>query len=143
WRIEVATVEGARESYTARHVVSSAPERALVQKISAKAISLLHSRQLRYRDFLTVALMINKPNVFDDNWIYIHDPSVKVGRVQNFKNWSPEMVPDPEMTCLGLEYFCTEGDSLWTMPDADLFELARREVAAIGLVASEAIVDGT
>ena len=64
--------------------------------------------------------------LFDDNWIYIHDPSVKVGRIQNFKSWSPEMVPDPTMTCYGLEYFCFEGDGLWNSPDADLIELAKR-----------------
>ena len=84
WRIEVATADGGRENYTARHVVSSAPVRELVQKLTPKPISLLHARALRYRDFVTVALMLDKPEVFADNWIYIHDPSVKVGRVQNF-----------------------------------------------------------
>jgi len=67
-----------------------------------------------------VALIVDAPSVFPDNWIYIHDPSVRVGRVQNFKNWSPDMVPDPRLTCLGLEYFCSRGDDLWTMADADL-----------------------
>ena len=81
--------------------------------MSPKPISLLHARALRYRDFLTVALMMNKPDVFADNWIYIHDPSVKVGRVQNFSSWSPEMAPEGT-SCLGLEYFCFEGDGLWT-----------------------------
>ena len=73
----------------------------------------MHARELRYRDFLTVALMVNKPELFPDNWIYIHDPALKVGRVQNFRSWSPEMVPEG-MSCLGLEYFCFEGDGLWT-----------------------------
>jgi protoporphyrinogen oxidase len=88
WRIGVATADGKRENFTARHVVSSAPVRELVQKLSPKPISLLHARALRYRDFLTVALMVDKPDLFADNWIYIHDPSVKVGRVQNFGSWS-------------------------------------------------------
>jgi protoporphyrinogen oxidase len=141
WRIEVATDDGKHESYTARHVVSSAPVRELVQKLSPKPISLLHARALRYRDFLTVALMIDKPQVFDDNWIYIHDPSVKVGRVQNFGSWSPEMAP-AGMTCLGLEYFCFEDDGLWTMSDQDLIELAKQEVAKVGLASAADVIDG-
>jgi protoporphyrinogen oxidase len=141
WQIEVATGTGSRETYTARHVVSSAPVRELVQKFSPKPISLLHARELRYRDFLTVALMVNKPELFADNWIYIHDPSVKVGRVQNFGSWSPEMVP-PGSTCLGLEYFCFEGDGLWTMSDDELIALATREVAKVGLVSAADVIGG-
>jgi protoporphyrinogen oxidase len=141
WRIEVATADGERESYTARHIVSSAPVRELLQKLSPKPISLLHARELRYRDFLTVALMINKPDVFDDNWIYIHDPNVKVGRVQNFGSWSPEMAP-AGMTCLGLEYFCFEDDGLWSMSDQDLIALAKQEVAEVGLASAADVIDG-
>ena len=140
WRVEVVTSGGRRETYTARHVVSSAPVRELVDKISPHPISTFHARSLRYRDFLTVALMVKKPELFPDNWIYIHDPSVKVGRVQNFRSWSPEMVPDG-MSCLGLEYFCFEGDGLWTAADADLIALAKKEIAQIGLVAAEDVVD--
>jgi protoporphyrinogen oxidase len=141
WRVEVATADGKRESYTARHVVSSAPVRELVQKLEPKPISLLNARELRYRDFLTVALMINKPDVFADNWIYIHDPSVKVGRVQNFGSWSPEMSP-AGTTCLGLEYFCFEGDRLWTMSDQELIALAKREITKVGLVSAADVTDG-
>jgi protoporphyrinogen oxidase len=141
WNIEVAVSGGEGERYTARHVVSSAPVRELVQKLAPKPISLLHARALRYRDFLTVALMVDKPDLFPDNWIYIHDPSVQVGRVQNFRSWSPEMVP-AGMTCLGLEYFCFEGDGLWTAPDEELIELAKREIAKIGLSAAADVVDG-
>ncbi|HKO73417.1 MAG TPA: NAD(P)/FAD-dependent oxidoreductase [Bradyrhizobium sp.] len=141
WRIEVTTADGRRENYTARQVVSSAPVRELVQKLSPKPISLLHARALRYRDFLTVALMVDKPDVFADNWIYIHDPSVQVGRVQNFCSWSPEMVP-AGMTCLGLEYFCFEDDGLWSMSDEDLVALAKREIAKVGLVSASDVVDG-
>jgi protoporphyrinogen oxidase len=141
WRIAVVTADGKPESFTARHVVSSAPVRELVQKLSPKPISLLHARALRYRDFLTVALMIDKADVFDDNWIYIHDPSVKVGRVQNFASWSPEMAP-AGMTCLGLEYFCFEDDGLWAMSDQDLIALATREVVKVGLVTAADVVGG-
>lgn len=140
WNIEVATAEGGRENYTARHVISSAPIRELVSKITPVPSSLDHARQLRYRDFLIVALIVNKPDLIPDNWIYIHDPSVKVGRVQNFGSWSPEMV-QPGMSCFGLEYFCFEGDGLWRAPDGDLIELAKKEIAQIGLIAAEDVVD--
>jgi protoporphyrinogen oxidase len=140
WRIETQTVKDERESFTARHVISSAPVRELVPRIKPIPISLLHARALRYRDFLTVALIVRKPELFPDNWIYIHDPSVKVGRVQNFSSWSPEMVPDG-MSCLGLEYFCFEGDNLWDSADADLIALAKKEVAQIGLVTADDVVD--
>ncbi len=141
WTVGVSDADGRSETYTARHVISSAPVRELVEKISPRPISLLHARALRYRDFLTVALMVDKPDLFPDNWIYIHDPSVKVGRVQNFRSWSPAMVPDG-MSCLGLEYFCFEGDGMWCTPDADLIALAKRELAAIGLVGEAEITDG-
>jgi protoporphyrinogen oxidase len=141
WRIQVVTADGKRESYTAHHVVNSAPVRELVQKLTPKPISLLNARELRYRDFLTVALMINKPDVFADNWIYIHDPSVKVGRVQNFGSWSPEMSPQGT-ACLGLEYFCFEGDGLWTMSDEELIALAKQEIAKVGLASAADVIDG-
>src|SRR5262249_21338893 len=96
---------------------------------------------LKYRDFLTVVL-IGKPKCqWPDNRIYIHDPKVKVGRVQNFRSWSPEMIPDAESTCLGLEYFCSEGDELWSMTDSDLIALAKREIEAIRLMRPEEITD--
>ena len=82
------------------------------------------------------------PQTFPDNWIYIHEPPVKLGRIQNFKNWSPDLVPDPQKTSLGLEYFCFEGDELWTSSDLDLIALGRREVDAIGLVDAKDVIDG-
>ncbi len=100
------------------------------------------AEQLSYRDFLTVALVIDQQETFPDNWIYVHDKKVKLGRIQNFKNWSPDMVPSPEKTCLGLEYFCFEGDGLWSMSDAELIALGTREVGAIGLVDPAKVIDG-
>ncbi|MFD2184505.1 NAD(P)/FAD-dependent oxidoreductase [Rhodoplanes azumiensis] len=140
WDIEVATADGT-ERYTAWHVISSAPLAELVEKIRPRPISTFHARALRYRDFLTVALMVDEPDLFPDNWIYVHDPAVKVGRVQNFRSWSPHMVPEGK-TCLGLEYFCFEGDGLWTASDDELIALATREVAQIGLVAAAAVTGG-
>jgi hypothetical protein len=78
--------------------------------------------------------MISSDDLFPDNWIYIHDSKVKVGRVQNFRSWSPEMVPDADVACVGLEYFCFEGDGLWSMADDELVELAKREMDILGLV---------
>ena len=103
---------------------------------------LAAARRLRYRDFLTVCLIVKRPNVFPDNWIYIHDPEVGVGRIQNFKNWSPDMVPDPSRSSLGLEYFCAEGDETWRRADDDLIALGTREVERVGLVAAGDVEDG-
>jgi protoporphyrinogen oxidase len=97
---------------------------------------------LNYRDFLTVALMIDADDVFPDNWIYIHTPGVKVGRIQNFNNWSRAMVPEAGTTCLGLEYFCFEGDGLWSSADSDLVALATRELGELGLVDPSRVRDG-
>jgi protoporphyrinogen oxidase len=100
------------------------------------------SDNLSYRDFFTVCLIINQPKLFDDNWIYVHEPDVKVGRIQNFKNWSPDMVPDANMSSLGLEYFCNLGDEMWCMPDAELVELGKRELEKIGLAKAVDVIDG-
>ena len=140
WSIEVSTDTGATEHYTARHLISSAPLGELVDKITPTPASQTNARRLRYRDFLTVALMVKKPDLFPENWIYVHDPLVKVGRVQNFRSWSPEMVPSG-MSCLGLEYFCFEGDGLWNAPDAELIALAKKEAAKIGLIAESDVTD--
>jgi protoporphyrinogen oxidase len=94
----------------------------------------LSAKALSYRDFLTVALVVPADKSFPDNWIYVHDPEVRLGRVQNFGSWSPDMVKDGR-TCLGLEYFVFEGDELWAMRDADLVAFATAELAAIGLIA--------
>jgi protoporphyrinogen oxidase len=97
---------------------------------------------LRYRDFLTVALQIDGEPPFPDNWVYVHDPRARVGRIQNFRAWSPWMTPDPRRSCLGLEYFCFEGDELWSSSDEELVELGRREVGALGLVDPERVAGG-
>jgi protoporphyrinogen oxidase len=98
---------------------------------------------LRYRDFLVVALMIGKEPLFPDNWLYIHTPGVKVGRIQNFNNWSKALVPRPGVTCLGMEYFCFKGDRLWESSDDALIEQATAELDALGLAARADVIDGT
>ncbi len=141
WTVRVSTTDGETRSYQARHVVSSAPIPELMDRLTPKPLSTFQARALRYRDFLTVVLIGRSPIELPDNWIYIHDPSVKVGRVQNFRSWSPDMIPDATSTCLGLEYFCFEGDGLWSASDDELVALGKAEIAKIGLMAPEAVFD--
>lgn len=128
------------------HFISSMPLSELVLKMkpSPPPEVVEAARKLTYRDFLTVALIINHDDLFPDNWIYIHSPEVQVGRIQNFKNWSPDMIPDAhsDTACIGLEYFCNEDDDLWQMDDAELVALGQRELARIGLVKIEDVIDG-
>lgn len=125
-------------------VISSAPMRDLVRHIHpALPQKALHAAgKLGYRDFITVVLILKEQEKFTDNWIYIHDASVKVGRIQNFKSWSPYMVPDAGMACYGLEYFCFEGDGMWASTDAELIALGKKEIEQIGLANANDIEDG-
>jgi protoporphyrinogen oxidase len=100
------------------------------------------ANRLAYRDFITVALVVDGENPFPDNWIYIHSPEVKLGRIQNFLNWSEAMVGKPGMTCLGLEYFCFAGDGLWNSTDEALIELGKQELEKLGLARAAQIKDG-
>jgi protoporphyrinogen oxidase len=144
WTVRYQDREGI-QTLKADHVISSAPMRALVRGLTPRVSerTLCAAESLKYRDFLTVILILKERNKFADNWIYIHDPSVKVGRVQNFRSWSPEMVPDADKACYGLEYFCFEGDGLWASHDEDLIELGRRELIKIGLAQEGDVIDGT
>ena len=141
WRM-TASHAGGDTVIHARHVISSAPMRELASRIHPLPQSLPKAMELKYRDFLTVALKIRSEDLFPDNWIYIHDSQVQVGRIQNFRSWSPEMVPDEGVACVGLEYFCFEGDGLWAMADADLIALATREMVILGLVKAEQVIGG-
>ncbi|MEQ1651772.1 MAG: NAD(P)/FAD-dependent oxidoreductase [Hyphomicrobium sp.] len=142
WTITAHKENGEVLSFTAKHVISSAPITELVNSFTEKPKCVESAAKLRYRDFITVAVVVDKPDLFPDNWIYIHEPSVKVGRIQNFRSWSPEMVPNEKLACLGLEYFCFEGDGLWTAPDEELLALARKELAIIGLATEDECIDG-
>jgi len=144
WIVTTLDSKGNVEEYLGEHVVSSMPIRELVTQIRPQlpeeVMRAAHS--LRYRDFLTVGLIVRDKGRFTDNWIYIHDPSVQVGRVQNYKSWSPEMVPDPAFSSYGLEYFCFDGDKLWTASDEKLIDLAKSELQRIHLGDSADVVDG-
>ena len=137
--------DGREAHFPATDVISSMPISELIQKLepAAPAEALAAARGLTYRDFITVVLIVDRADLFPDNWIYIHSPGVKLGRIQNFKNWSAEMVPDARKTSLGLEYFCTQGDELWRMSDAELVELGKREMEQIGLVRAAEVSDAT
>jgi protoporphyrinogen oxidase len=147
-----AVNDDARTTYTPDFVISTMPVKDLVQSFchpvpaSVKAVS----EALVYRDFITVGLLVKRlaiqnadGSAVKDNWIYIQEQSVKLGRLQVFNNWSPSMVADPGNTWLGLEYFCNEGDTLWTMTDEAMLRFAAKELAAIGIIAETDVLDGT
>ncbi|WP_218280901.1 hypothetical protein [Verrucomicrobium spinosum] len=124
-------------------LVSTMPLGSLVRALvpSAPPHVLQAAQSLRHRDFLIVTLVVRAKEIFPDNWLYIHDPQFRVGRVQNFRNWSVEMVADPELTTLGMEYFCSRGDELWELKDDALIRLATREMVSLGF-APETQVEG-
>lgn len=144
WTITHQAADGSTGTLTAAHLISSAPIAELLPRLSPALPepALQAAASLRYRDFLTVVLLYRHRDSFPDNWLYIHDPSVKVGRIQNFRSWSPEMVPDDAIASYGLEYFCFEGDGLWTTSDADLIALAKKEMEQLGLASATEWADG-
>lgn len=135
---------GNETQHTGRNFISTLPLRTLVKIMDPPAPAEVQAAAdaLKYRDFLTVVLIADQVDTFPDTWIYVHDPEVKLGRVQNFKNWSPYMVPDASKSSLGLEYFCFEGDGLWRMSDQELIELGKKEIGQIGLVDPSKVIDG-
>jgi len=131
--------------YKGDQFISSMPLRDLIQAMVPKPPDeiIAAAQNLKYRDYLTVVLILNKTHVFPDNWIYIHTPEVKMGRIQNYKNWSPDMVPDPSKTSLGLEYFLWDTDVMWRWPDDRLIAMGKKECEKIGIIDSQDVIDGT
>jgi protoporphyrinogen oxidase len=138
-----AESDGVPNRYEATDVISSMPISTLVETMDPPAPEAVRraARSLRYRDFVTVALVVPAEAGFPDNWIYVHEPAVRVGRIQNFGSWSPDLVKDGR-TCLGLEYFCFEGDDLWRRDDHELVALATEELATLGLVPAALVEAG-
>jgi protoporphyrinogen oxidase len=132
------------ERVLAAHFVSTMPLRDLVRALDPSPPPDVQAaaQALRYRDFLIVVLIVDRADLFPDNWIYVHSPEVRVGRIQNFKNWSPAMVPDPTTTSLGLEYFVSRGDDLWSADDDELVRLGVREIERIGLLDPRDVREG-
>ena len=131
--VSVRDANGSQQ-YPCDHIISTMPINELLAVINPPPPPevLAAAAGLKHRDFLTVAIVVPQEFAFPDNWIYIHAPEVRVGRIQNFGSWSPYLVKEGR-TCLGLEYFVSIGDDLWVMPDDDLIELAKREIATLGL----------
>jgi protoporphyrinogen oxidase len=142
WRVAWRGHDGGSGSLTAPDVISSAAIRDLASMLGAELHTRRHAEALRYRDFLTVVLFVRDRGLFGDHWIYIYDPEVRVARIQNFKAWSPALVPDADRNALGLEYFCFEHDDLWGRSDAELVELAGAELEALKLVARADVLGG-
>jgi protoporphyrinogen oxidase len=143
-RGDVAAVHTPTDVLRPAGVISSLPLAATVRIADPEAPAHVQeaASSLRYRDFLTVALVLDGEDLFPDNWIYIHEEGVRVGRIQNYRSWSPWMVPDPDTACVGLEYFCFRGDDLWTMTDEGLVELATQELTKLGLATPEKVRRG-
>ena len=139
-----AEQQGRKIEISGDNFISTIALAELVQRVSPAAPPkvVAAADRLKYRDFITISLIINQAETFPDNWIYVHDPAVRLARIQNYKNWSPDMVPDQALTCLGLEYFCFEGDHLWLMTDEQLIELAARELNMLGIATVADVIDG-
>jgi protoporphyrinogen oxidase len=142
---------GERETLPGDYFFSTAPIQELLRSFimppPPKVLEV--SDGLVYRDFITVGLLVKSLKVYDgsrlvsDNWIYIQEPDVKLGRLQIFNNWSPFMVADPGHVWLGLEYFCNESDPLWRLSDEAVIELAKQELSKIGIIDAAAVLDAT
>lgn len=141
--VVVRDAQGSETVIEATHFLSSTPVTDLVRYISedVPAEVIAAAESLKYRSLLTVNLMLDQRETFPDTWIYIHSPDVKVGRIQCFKNWSPDMVPSDDVSSIGLEYFCTEGDQLWAAEDEELVQLAKDEIAKLKLADPTAVSD--
>ncbi|MEE4200324.1 NAD(P)/FAD-dependent oxidoreductase [Erythrobacter sp.] len=141
--IEVRSEDGKRAIHEADEFVNSMALADLIEAFDPPPPEPVReaAQKLRYRDFLIVTLILKSADPFPDNWIYVHEPDVKVGRIQNFRAWSPDMLPDAATSSIGMEYFCQEGDGLWSMKDEDLRALASRELEQLGLARADDVID--
>ena len=142
-RIKSITINnnGEEEEITGDYYISSMPVTELVKKMkSLPGEEILNSAgNLSYRSMILIGIVINEKQLFPDNWLYVHSPEFKVGRIQNFKNWSKEMCADENKTNIGMEYFCTEDDEIWSLSDVDLIKLAKEELKGLGISSPEKI----
>lgn len=124
--------------------ISSLPLVDLIMKLDPPAPPAIRkaAERLKYRSFISVPILLDNASLFPSRCLYIHSPEYKVARIQNFKNWSAAMVPDASKTCLGMEYFCTEGDDLWSLSDAELIHLASEEIVELGLIPDRSSIQG-
>jgi protoporphyrinogen oxidase len=155
--VQAADAGGQLQEFRGDYFFSTMPIKELVRALDAEIPANVRevSEGLQYRDFLTVGLLLkglkvtdsngngNARRLIEDNWIYIQEPDVLAGRLQIFNNWSPHLVSQPETVWVGVEYFCYEGDELWRKPDVDMAEFARQELAKIGIIDANAVLDST
>ncbi len=141
--LELSTPDGPATVDVDR-MISTMPLDELVLKMRPEppAEVITAARGLRYRSIITVNLMLSRKETVPDTWVYIHEPEVVAGRLQLFKNWSPAMVPNPETSTLGLEYFANEGDQMWSQSNEALFEIAKSDLGRIGLAKASDVFDG-
>lgn len=139
--VDYVNGDGQEKSIAVDYAVSSLPLRDLLNLMQPVLNEQVveAGNLLKYRDFISINLALDKEFLFPDNWIYVHSPEVNLGRIQNFKQWSPAMVPEEGCSSLGLEYFCNEGDQLWNSLDEDLIKLAIEEISRIGLIDQKAV----
>jgi len=143
--IKTFSPSGKEKWIASDYLISTMPVKDLVAGLQPQIDDNLQklAADLPYRDFLTVGILINKRLPLTDNWIYIQESDVKMGRIQIFNNWSPQMVADPDTTWIGLEYFCNEGDELWSKTDNEMIAFAKQELVKIGFVQDDEIIDAT
>jgi protoporphyrinogen oxidase len=143
--VRVRTEDGKERLVKGAHYLSSMPLTLLIRAMSPAAPEdvLAAANALTFRNLLTINLIVDAPDLFPDNWIYVHEPQLQLGRIQNYKNWSPQMVPDADTTSLGLEYFCSDHEPLWQMSTEELLALGREEITKTGLLKGARITDGT
>jgi protoporphyrinogen oxidase len=141
--LEVADRTGSTYEVPARNVISSMSLKELVHAVDPPPPPevIAAADRLKYRDFLIVTLVLNRPDPFPDNWIYVHASEVRVGRIQNFRAWSPDMLPNDHQASIGMEYFCQKDEGIWTWSDDALRKLATDELAALGLAEPQDVVD--
>jgi protoporphyrinogen oxidase len=150
-QIECQTPEGSKK-FTADYYFSTMPVKELIAAMGASVPNKVKTvaNGLIYRDFITVGLLLKKLKISDaqnklikDNWIYVQEREVKVGRLQIFNNWSPFLVKNDELVWLGMEYFCNQGDELWNMSDEEMQNFAIAELEKIGIISSSDVMDAT
>jgi protoporphyrinogen oxidase len=149
--IDAVNAAGERQKFGGDYFFSTMPMKELVAAMDAEVPAAVRevSEGLQYRDFITVGLLCERLKVQEtdggllkDTWIYVQEPDVLLGRLQIFNNWSPYLVADGDKVWIGLEYFCYETDALWRMADEELKQFAIAEVAKIGIVDADAVLDG-
>lgn len=146
--VKAAVVEhadGTTDRVEGDQFLSSMPLTLLIKAMDPPAPDYIvrAAESLTFRNLLTIDLIVDAPDLFPDNWIYVHEKELQLGRIQNFKNWSPHMVPDPSKTSLGLEYFCSDDDEIWNMSTQELVAFGTDEMRKTGLLNGARVIDGT